>query len=251
MIDIKSALNYLNHLWTPDKGAFREAIGLDFWYHNDNYVASLVMRKYDPPKYAVLQTGILKGYIDTRWCVLVNDIKNFKPSPQVLPDWLRYADLVELQFIYLKLLGQSSASTLFGAASKMYGLKHPGYIFDKATPLEGYTNYKLCLFALCALRNNQADLAGRLIQTVSNFQVKSGEEAGGIKTEYIPPEWQGNYPQLLGLANCETTSLAIMAQDAFNSRKTNNAWMTGGGIAGALIGTVGGVSASRQRRVIR
>jgi hypothetical protein len=249
-VDIKAAVNYLEGLWTPEQGAFREAYGLNHYWQNDNYIASIVMSKYDPAKVQIQRSGILSGYTDIRWCLLTGDTIHFKQTPLILPDWMRYADLVVLQFLYLcsaGLQGQDgppgaptfyTRETLMGILGKMYGLEYPGYITDIASPFEAYTMYKLCIYALCALKFNYESLAEELINTVTQFQIQSGPQAGGIKTEYVPPDLQSKYPGLLGLANCETTSLCIIAQEALNSYKLKNGLMTGFGLAAAGAGAI-------------
>jgi len=250
MIDVKAALSFLNNgLWNDEVGAFREATTIEKYYQNDNTLARLVMRKYDPQKAAVLDAGLLKDYIDPRWCILDGDVTNFIPAK--LPDYLRYADLVELQYLYQHLRPSDeppSANLSFGILSKMYGLKHPGFIYDMATPKEAYTTYKLLLYGMCALRHNKMGLVKELLETVSQFQVTMEttlrnwreDELGGIKTEYIPPEWDGSYPQLLVLANCETTSLAILLQDEYDYRVLTDTLMIAGGVGTGSIGAMFG-----------
>lgn len=244
MFDKSAALSYLqNCLWTPEKGAFREAYGINKWWQNDNYVASIVTRQYMPELYKIAAAGILDGYIDTRWCVLLKNVADFKSRK--LPDWMRYGDLVGLQFIYDYLTGDPEYKLCFGILSKMYGLKHPGRLYDMATPFEAYTTYKLYLFALCAIMYNHINLAKELMATAGEMQFKDGPQKGGIKTEWYPPEWADRYPQLAGLANCETTSLAIICQDALNSYNLKKRLMIGVGIAGLM---VGGISLAYSRR---
>jgi hypothetical protein len=154
---------------------------------------------------------------------------------------MRYADMVALQYLYLRAKWDFKGADLhFGILTKMYGLYHDGYIYDAATEKEGYTIYKLCLYALCSLAHNRSDLAEKLLRTASQHQVKEGDEAGGVKTEYIPPEWEcrPEYHQLLRLANCETTCLAILAQDSYNSFKLNKTLSTVTGASLAAIGAV-------------
>ena len=260
MIDVKAALSYLNNaLWSDEAGAFKEATTIPIYYQNDNTLARLVMRKYDPQKAAILDEGLLKDYIDPRWCILDGDVTHFVPAK--LPDYLRYADLVELQYLYQYLYPTAeppSANLSFGILSKMYGLKHDGFIYDMATPKEAYTTYKLLLFGLCALRHNHMGLVRQLLETASQFQVTEENEStlrnwrldelGGIKTEYIPPEWDGLYPQLLVLANCETTSLAIMLQDEYDWRITSDALMAGSGIVAGAIGVSALLGSSEKKK---
>ncbi len=236
MINIQSALSFLNRLWSDERGAFREAISLDNYWQLDNYVAWIVMRRYNPRRANLMRSGFIKDYTSTRWCILVNNTKDFIPSPQYLPDYMRYADLVALQFFYLQQTGRAGKNLHFGILNKMYGLKHPGFLYEKATPTEAYTMYKLCLFSLCATEQNWMDLSKQLLKTVSEFQVRDGDEAGGIKTEYVPPEWESNYPQLLRLANCETTCLAIMAQNCYDSRKRAELLQVGTGVGMGMVG---------------
>jgi hypothetical protein len=244
MIDVAEAYKFLDALWTEEMGAYREALTIDKWWQNDNYVASIVTRNRDAQRYQIQLNGILNGYTDTRWCILLGDTGNFKESYLILPDWMRYADLTGLQFLYQVKAGEPGGPLLFGVLNKMYGLVNPGFFYDKATPWEGQTTYKLCLFALCAMQYNYMDLAAELIETVSRYQVSSGPEQGGIKTEYIPPEWSDRYPTLLGLANCETTSLAILAQRTYDSKKRTAALLYAGGVAGAA---TGGIIAGRKK----
>ena len=239
MIDIKSALSFLDNLWSDELGAFQEAIGLPKWWQLDNYVAWLVMRKYNPERARIMEQGFIKDYICIRWCILNGDTVNFVQGYTALPDYMRYADLVALEFIYLNQTGQAGAGVHLGALSKMYGLHHEGHIYDMATPKEGYTPYKLNLFCMCLVKYNWMELAGRMLETVSQvFQVTEGAELGGILTEWIPPEWEDRYPTLLRLANCETTSLAILAQDAYNSKKSKDNLMYGAGIALGAAGAI-------------
>lgn len=237
MFDRDAALYYLrNCIWTPEKGAFREAYGIDKWWQNDNYVGSIVTRKYMPDLYQIAVNGILGGYTDTRWCVLIKNTADFKPRK--LPDWMRYGDLVGLQFIYDYLTGDPEYKLCFGLLSKMYGLVHEGRLFDMATPFEGYTTYKLYLYAYCAIMYNHTDLAEELLETANEMQFTSGPQIGGVKTEYVPPEWVARYPQLAGLANCETTCLGILCHDALHFHKLKDSLMYGGGVAAVLAGAI-------------
>jgi hypothetical protein len=248
MFNKEAALNYLrNCIWTPDKGAFREAFGIDKWWQNDNYVASLVTRKYMPDLYQIATAGILSGYTDTRWCVLIGNTTDFKSKK--LPDWMRYADLTGLQFIYDKLTGDPESQLCFGILHKMYGLHHPKRLYDMATPFEGYTTYKLYLFALCAIMHNHISLAEELLNTANEMQFTDGDQKGGVKTEYIPPEWTDRYPQLAGLANCETTCLGILCQDSLNSHKLKDGLMYGGGVLSVITGGV--IAARRMKKYVK
>ncbi len=251
MIDINAALAYMNRLWNEEVGAFREAVLIDSYHQNDNTLAWMVMRRYDPPKAERLRDGLLKDYIDPRWCILDGDAEHFVSGPEKLPDYLRYADLVALQYLYRHYRPVDeypSANLCFGILGKMYGLKHEGYIYDMATKLEGYTTYKLLLYGMCALKHGHLELVKRLLSTCSQMQVRPdnentlpfwrGDEIGGIKTEYIPPEWEGGYPHLLRLANCETTSLAILLQSEYQDRLFRDALMTAGGVAGVVGGLI-------------
>ena len=242
--DKSAALSYLrNCIWTPEKGAFREAYGIDKWWQNDNYVASIVTRKYMPELYEIAKSGILSGYQDNRWCVLEGDTVDFKVRK--LPDWMRYGDLVGLQFIYDYLVGDPEYRLCFGILSKMYGLINPGRIYDMATPFEGYTTYKMYLFALCAIMYNHISLAKELLATANVMQFADGPQVGGVKTEYVPPEWADQYPHLAGLANCETTCLGIICEDSLNWHNTKNRLMYAGG-AGSIL--LGGIIAARRNR---
>lgn len=236
MFSKDAALSYLrNCIWTPDKGAFREAYGIDKWWQNDNYVATIVTRKYMPDLYQIARDGILGGYTDTRWCVLIGNTEDFKSRK--LPDWMRYADLAGLQFIYdYKTGNRVEAEICFGILSKMYGLFHPGRIYDMGTPFEGYVTYKLYLYALCAIMYNHISLAEEILNTANQMQFKEGPQIGGVKTEYVPPEWADRYPQLAGLANCETTCLGILCQDALNSHKLRSRLMIAGGVTATAAG---------------
>jgi hypothetical protein len=235
MYSKQAALSYLqNCIWTPEKGAFREAYGIDKWWMNDNYVGAIVTRKYFPDLYQIAKDGILGGYTDTRWCVLIKNTADFKSRK--LPDWMRYADLVGLQCIYDYLTGDQEYKWCFGILSKMYGLKHPGRLYDMATPFEGYTTYKLYLFALCAIMMRKIGLAKEIISTANAMQFTDGPQIGGIKTEYVPEEWADRYPQLAGLANCETTSLSIIVDDTLARYCLTNGLMVAGGVGALLTG---------------
>ncbi len=169
MIDIDAPLSFLyNQLWEPDVGAFKEAVSIDITHLNDNYLAWIVMKKHDPDRATIMKEQFLKDYLDQRWCILDGDRDNFKPSPTVLANYFCYADLITLEFLNLKAWHQFPQADLhFGMVSKIYGLNHKGYIYDKATAFEGYTMYKLCLFALCAIAYNYGSLAKELVNTIS------------------------------------------------------------------------------------
>jgi len=246
MIDIKSALYFLDNLWSDEHGAFQEAITIPIWWQLDNYMAWLVMRKHNPEKARIIEQGIISDYISVRWCIFNDDLVNFVQSPDVLPDYMRYADLVALQFFYLDKTKGSLAGYHLGILNRMYGLYHDGFIYDMVTSREGYTAYKLCLFSMCLVKYNLMTLAGQILDWVGQkYQVLEGAELGGIKTEWIPPEWEGQYPTLGRLANTETTALAIMAQDWYDAKKSSNNFMLGAGVG---FGAIGAITRARKQK---
>lgn len=236
MIDKTAAVKFLTDvLWSEDRVAFREAIGIEHYWFIDNYVALMVMKKYDPERAVRLEESLPnledypRGY--DRWCILEGKTEEFRQSPDVLPDWCRYADLLALQYLYHHYAGE------FEEANRVYSLllgQYDGrYITDLATRVgyityppeeywkleakpEGHTMYKLCLLAMCSLHQQHPEVAKSCLDTVGDLQVKDGIEKGGIKTEWWNPEWGPKPPHLLTLANTETTSLAILAQDQYD-----------------------------------
>ena len=237
MFDISAALSFLtSKLWNDEIGAFKEAVTIEKYHLNDNTLAWYVMRKYDPSKAHILKEGFLQGHIDPRWCILDGDTVNFTRGSIWLPDYLRYADLVTLEFLYHEFSKEAGKDIHFGVLNGMYELVHENFLYDMATSFEGYTIYKLCLFSICSVFQNHADLARKLLEHCSSFQVEDGEELGGVKTEWVPPEWDDRYPHLLKLANCETTSLAILAQDFYTNMQRRKRDLV---IIGAASGSAG------------
>ena len=101
MIDRKLALAFLNErLWSDEQGAYAEATTIPIYHQNDNTLARLVMMRHYPKRAEILKEGLLKDYIDPRWCILYGDATNFRPVADVLPDYMRYADLVALNYIH-------------------------------------------------------------------------------------------------------------------------------------------------------
>jgi hypothetical protein len=262
MIDKKAALSYLNdRLWSDEAGAYAEATTIPIYHRNDNTLARLVMRTHAPERAAILEEGLLKDYIDPRWCILYGDVDNFVPAQTVLPDFLRYADLVALQYFYQYLRPNPDAppnrNLSFGLLTKLYGLFHEGHVFDMATMKEGYTVYKTLLFGMCAIRHNRVALAREILdRTYELFQIKEENELGelgGFKTEWLAPEWEDNpeYDHLLHLANCETTCLAILLQDEYDARWNSDALMIGAGSAGIAAGGIAFTHAITGRQIAR
>ncbi len=203
MMDVKEALQFLNNvLWDEARQGYRECVGRDYVWFIDNFVAWIVMRKYDPAKAEVLERNF-KSYDNypygfSRWCILYGDTENFTQSPKVLPDYMRYADLVALQYLYHWYKGESERAKLMYAYLMNMLVKpanFPGdavFIEDLATRVgyktftdetykwilamgkprpEGHTLYKLALLAMCSMRHNRFDVAKQCLETIGKFQV--------------------------------------------------------------------------------
>jgi hypothetical protein len=306
MMDVKAALDFLNSvLWDKTRQGYREAVGRSNVWFIDNFAAWIVMRKYDPAKADVLQANFytydnqfpdgLYGF--DRWCILYGDTENFTQSPQWLPDYLRYADLVGLQYLYhYYKQNMDMAKLMYGYLTKMLvsPTNFPGngsaiFMEDLATRVgyqsltpelygwliamdkpkpEGHTIYKLALLAMCSMRHKRYDIAKKCVEMIGKFQVgnpastlyKDGDpvnfpdnpliEKGGIKTEWWNPDYGPKPPWLQTLANCEATSLCILAQTEYN--EGINIWPSV--IPWLLIGTIGGsglgfVTAKKTKKV--
>lgn len=300
MMDVKAALNFLNNvLWSEERQGYREAVGIEKYWFIDNFAAWIVMRKYDPKRAEVLQRNF-STYDDfpygfSRWCILYGDTENFTPSPQRLPDYLRYADLIALQYLYYWYTNNlERAKLMYGYLVNMLvkPTNFPGngeavFIEDLATRVgyesftaelydwlvamnkpkpEGHTIYKLALLAMCSMRHKRYDIAEQCLKMVGKFQVgnpesplyKDGDSAnfpdnpliekGGIKTEWWNPDYGPKPPWLKTLANCETTSLCILAQTEY--REGTDIWskVIPAAIIGGIIGTGLGFLATRKTR---
>jgi len=257
MIDIAAALSYLNDkLWNPERGAYKEAlppIEEHYWFI-DNYVAWMVMKKYNPERAAIVQENFSKledyprGY--DRWCILEGNTKDFKQSPDVLPDFGRYADLLALQYLYYHYSGNASMGARLYAmllsqydgefitdhATRVGYLEYPPeeYWVLRARP-EGHAMYKLALLAICSAHQNKPEIAKQCLDKIGEFQFKEGDEKGGIQTLWWNPEWGTKPEYIVYGSNCETTSLAILAQDTYNQALTFTELMTAA--SSALAGT--------------
>ena len=209
MMDIKMALDFLNNvLWNEQKQGYREAVGVEHYWFIDNFVAWIVMSKYDPKRAEVIQRNFPNyenypfGF--DRWCILYGDTENFTPSPQKLPDYTRYADLVALQYLYHYYKKDfNSAKMMYAYLLNMrkYFDSFPGngktlFLEDVATRVgyqtfteelynwliamnkpkpEGHTIYKLALLAICSMKHNRHDIAEKCLETIGKFQVGNPE----------------------------------------------------------------------------
>ena len=213
-MDIKAALDFLNNeLWDENRQGYREAVDRSHVWFIDNFVAWMVMKKFDPAKAKVLeehfytydnQFEVPSGlYGFDRWCILYGDTENFKQSPQWLPDYLRYADLVALQYLYYWHKGQlENAKLMYGYLLNM--IRHPSnfpggnamFLEDLATRVgyetftqelydwliamnkpkpEGHTIYKLALLSMCSMKHKRYDIARQCLDMIGRFQVGNPE----------------------------------------------------------------------------
>lgn len=208
MMDIKAALNFLdNVLWDPTRQGYREAVGRSAVWFIDNFVAWIVMSKYNPEKAKILEQNFdtydnqfpVSRYGFDRWCILYGDTENFTQSPQWLPDYLRYADLVGLQYLYYYYKGNADMAKLMYAYYFNMIVRpdnFPGgnavFIQDMATKVgyetfttelydwliamnkpkpEGHTIYKLALLSMCSMRHKRFDIAKQCLEMIGRFQV--------------------------------------------------------------------------------
>jgi len=208
MMDVKAALSFLdNVLWDEKRQGYREAVGIDHVWFLDNFAAWIVMRKYNPKRAEVLQRNFSTyenyPYGFSRWCILYGDTENFTQSPQWLPDYLRYADLVALQYLYCWYTKNlDKAKLLYGYLLNMrrYPANFPGgdamFLEDLATRVgyetfttdtykwliamnkpkpEGHTLYKLALLAMCSMKHRYYDVAKKCLEMIGKFQVGNKE----------------------------------------------------------------------------
>jgi hypothetical protein len=204
MMDIKAALDFLNNvLWDETRKGYRECVGRPYVWFLDNFAAWIVMRKYDPKRADVLQAAFPTydnyPYGFSRWCILYGDTENFTQSPQWLPDYMRYADLVALQYLYYWYKGMmDKAKLMYGYLTNMIvrPANFPGgnamFMEDLATRVgyktfteddykwliamnkprpEGHTLYKLALLAMCSMRHKRFDMAKQCLEMIGRFQV--------------------------------------------------------------------------------
>jgi len=214
----------------------------------------MVMRKYAPDRAEMVKATLPTLHDEeavvrqwgsgfNRWCILEGNTEDLKRPSDVLPDYARYHDLLAIEYLYYTHIGEwQNAQRIYALELTQYDgefitdlATRVGYVYYpppdyweiKALP-EGHTMYKLALLAICSIHHARFDIAKRCLGKIAEFQVgnqksklyKEGpvEEIGGVKTEWWNPEWGAKPDHLLTLANTETTSLAILAQDLYNSK---------------------------------
>lgn len=224
---------FLVNLFEPDPGLLPEYRGANvYWLFHDNYLAAKVLEKSNPEiadnimaaiqresAVATGRMGLLFGETNNAWPFrefkLVDvrqlgnkTIRNEIESDRLLAGWENYADLLLIASIAEANRGHSSAAHRYWeAALQMWDGK--GF-FDAAAKHDGrYSTYKLGLALLAARRLSPR---GQQPQGLREKLLTLQDSSGGWITDY---DAAGNK---IGLANVETTCLAILGVEAANAR---------------------------------
>jgi hypothetical protein len=219
---------FLVNLFEPKMGLLPEYRGAHvYWLFHDNYLAAKVLKESNPNIASNIMVtirheganstgrmGLLFGetnawpfreyhLIDVRY-VGDKTIRNEIEVNRLIAGWENYADLLLFASIAESNRGNSSAARRhWEAALKMWDGK--GF-FDAAARVDGrYSTYKLGLALLAASRLSPR---GELPLGLENKLLMLQDSSGGWITDY---DAAGNK---IGLANVETTCLAILGIEA-------------------------------------
>jgi hypothetical protein len=219
---------FLVNLFEPKMGLLPEYRGAHvYWLFHDNYLAAKVLKESNPKTsgnitwaiqregaHATGRMGLLFGETNAwpfREYQLVDvrhmgdkTIRNEIEVNRLIAGWENYADLLLLASIAESNRGNSSAARQhWEAALRMWDGK--GFL-DAAARVDGrYSTYKLGLALLAASRLSPR---GELPQGLQDKLLMLQDSSGGWITDY---DAAGNK---IGLANVETTCLAILGIEA-------------------------------------
>lgn len=225
--------SFLVNLFEPDTGLLPEYRGASvYWLFHDNYLAAKVLKGSNPKIAAGIMAaiqregartsgrmGLLFGKTNAwpfRESQLVDvrrigskTIRNETESDRLLAGWENYADLLLLASIAEANGGHpSEARRYWDAALRLWDGK--GFL-DAAAKHDGrYSTYKLGLAMLAASRLSPR---GQVPHGMQEKLLTLQDKSGGWITDY---DAEGNK---IGLANVETTCLAILGIEAVNARE--------------------------------
>jgi hypothetical protein len=223
---------FLVNLLDPTLGLLPEYRGATvYWLFHDNYLAAKILRASHPDvsgriekaiqSYGVTKSGKIEIVFDEAEQPLpfrhpelieVKRLGNKIVKTEVLTErlftgWEEYADLLLLAAVATSRSDPSAARRHLDHALAMWdgtGLK------DRATLATGkYAVYKLALAVIAADRLDQRPT---IRAAILNRMLAQQSEAGGWITDYTADG------KPIGLANVETTSLAVLALDAMTRR---------------------------------
>ena len=220
---------FLSGLFDPGLGLLPEYCGAKiYWLFHDNYLAAKVLARSQPEiarrigakmrELGVTESGKIEMLfgeaknplpfrqysLDVVAAIGEKLIKTERAVGDPLKGWEGYADLLLLASIAEAKSAPERARERFGAAMKMWdgmGLK------DRAVETNGiYATYKLALGMIAAAR---LDAKSAIPEEVPKRLLAMQGSEGGWITDYLPNGTQN------GLANVETTCLAILGVEAF------------------------------------
>lgn len=223
---------FLGSLFDPTLDLLPEYRGARaYWLYHDNYLASKILRPTHPEvseriekaihSYGVTESGKIEVVFDEakqplpfRHPELIEVqrfgnkiVKTEVLTKQLLRGWEEYADLLLLAAMAKSSTDPSAAKKHLNQALAMWdgtGVK------DRATREIGrYAVYKLALATVAAVRLNQRPAA---VAAILDRLLAQQSEAGGWITDYTAGG------KRVGLANVETTSLAVLALDAITGQ---------------------------------
>lgn len=227
---VEAAVGYLEGLYREDVGLVSESAGGElsgiFWLANDNLLAAMALGPYRPGLASAIGTtletygvfgndrvevldGVGIGSVPRANVTLVVEegadhvILTELHTGGLVSDWREYADLLLLESLNSWLAGDElGGRVLFREAVAMWDGEG---LVDKATPKDGgYAVYKTALLLIVAQVLQEPFVDFRVAEeTMWSAQ----EESGGVRTDLgldLVPE---------GLANAETSALAILVYD--------------------------------------
>lgn len=224
---------FLANLFQPDLGLLPEYRGANvYWLFHDNYLAAKVLKESNPGiagnimaaiqregSYTTGRMGLLFGetnawpfreyqLIDVRH-IGNKTIRNEIESNRAFVGWENYADLLLLASIAQANQGHSSAAREYWeAALRLWDGK--GFLDAAAKDGGRYATYKL---GLALLASSRLSPPAQPPQGLQDRLLTLQEDSGGWITDYDAGG------KRIGLANVETTCLAILGIEAANAHK--------------------------------
>ena len=232
---IQRGQTFLVNLFDPDLGLLPEYRGANvYWLFHDNYLAAKVVAASHPKiaqtimaaihREGVYKSGRMEAIFGESAEILpfrqhqLKDIRRVGnkvirtevATSQLFDGWEKYADLVFLACLTEK--NQPAARQHWDAAMRMWDGK--GFMDEAARHDRRYSTYKLGLALLAASHlSSPAKPPPGLLDKLLALQ----DDSGGWITDYDATG------KKIGLANVETTSLAILGIEAFTGHKQSPA----------------------------
>jgi len=232
---IQRGQTFLVNLFDPDLGLLPEYRGANvYWLFHDNYLAAKVVAASHPKiaqtimaaihREGVYKSGRMEAIFGESAEILpfrqhqLKDIRRVGnkvirtevATSQLFDGWEKYADLLFLACLTEK--NQPAARQHWDAAMRMWDGK--GFMDEAARHDQRYSTYKLGLALLAASHlSSPAKPPPGLLDKLLALQ----DDSGGWITDYDATG------KKIGLANVETTCLAILGIEAFTGHKQSPA----------------------------